>query len=266
MNSIHLYVNRDKQRATAAAGEVADAAVRLGLSVTDGPEADVIVVLGGDGTILRAAHEFPGVPLLGLNLGGLGYLASVGEKDFASALQRLAEGRYRIAERSVLAVRKGGGAWIRALNDVVVTREMSGHVTMLSLEVDGHAATQYRADGLVISTPTGSTAYSLSAGGPVLMPDSRSLVVTPMNPHALSIRPMVLSDSARIRVTAQRRPNGVAEKTGVYADGERVFMLDGDESIELVRAERGAAMVELEGYDPYEVLSNKLGWSGSVTP
>ena len=139
---------------------------------------------------------------------------------------------------------------------------MSGHAAVLDLEVDGRAATRYVADGVVVATPTGSTAYSLASGGPVVMPDARAFVVTPINPHALGVRPMVVGDGVRLALTSRRRVNGVAEPIGVYADGESAFKLDGDETVTVSKASGTAKFVELEGYDPYEVLGRKLGWSG----
>ena len=238
--------------------QLADRAQTLGLGVSDG-EADVVVVLGGDGTFLRAVHDSPGVPLLGLNLGGLGYLTAVEERDFDAALAKLAAGRYRLSERRMIEA-NGSHA---ALNDIVITREMSGRTMRLDLEADGHLVTHYMADGLIFATPTGSTAYSLAAGGPVLMPDSGSLVVTPMNPHALGVRPLVVRDSVRFTVTARSRTAGNAMKIGVYADGENVLTLDEGESVVIAASEKTAKLIELEGYDPYGVLARKLGWSGS---
>ena len=252
-------MNAEKPRATSAAAEMSAVAARLGLSVVGDASAEAVVVFGGDGTILRAVREFPALPVLGLNCGGLGYLSSVEEKDFAWALEMLAKGAYRISERSMLSVAKDG-ARFTALNDVVVNRVMSGHAAALELSVDGKAATRYTCDGLIVATPTGSTAYSLAAGGPVLMPDSGSFVVTPMIPHTLAVRPFVVRDSARIAITSRARANGRAEPLGVYADGEAVFRLDGDETIEIERAPGCARLVELDGYDPYDVLARKLGW------
>jgi len=285
VKKIHFYVNELKPRGKAMRELLMAEAARRGIGEAAGFDADVVVALGGDGTILRAVHEFPGVPVLGLNLGGLGYLSSVGENEFTKAIAMLAEGRYRVSERSMLEIRevekRGGGGQrkenhsavhldsppppcrIRALNDIVIVREMSGHAAILDLAVDGRAATRYLADGLVLATPTGSTAYSLSAGGPVLLSDSRSFVITPMNPHALGIRPMVVNDGSSFTITSRARKNGKAEKIGIYADGEPVAMLEADASIEIGKATQGAALVELEGYDPYEVLARKLGWSGS---
>lgn len=270
VESIHLYVNNRKPQAKVVRDVLTQLAADYSLKMVDAASADVILALGGDGTMLRAVHEFPGVPVLGFNLGGLGYLASVGENDFSRAVAMLARGEFRVAERSMLEVRKmhssaGGGCrrQITALNDVVVMREMSGHAAMLDLSVDGKCPTRYLADGIVVATPTGSTAYSLSAGGPVLMPDSGSIVITPMNPHALGVRPLVVGDNAVLSVSQQHRADGNGCKIGVYADGENVFMLEDGEVLEIAKSSRGAAMVELDGYDPYEVLAHKLGWSGS---
>ena len=256
---LHFHANGEKPEAAAQQAALSAVAARLGLGVAaDGRSADVVVALGGDGTLLRAVHEYPGVPVLGFRLGGLGYLASVGERDFADALAALAAGRYRVSERRLLQV--GGRA---ALNDVVLTREMSGHSARLDLEADGKLVTRYMADGLIFATPTGSTAYSLAAGGPVLMPDSRSFVVTPLNPHALAVRPLVVSDEVSFTVTVRPRTAGNALRVGVYADGENVGVLGDGDRVTVSKSAATAKLVELEGYDPYDVLARKLGWSGS---
>lgn len=270
---IAFYINDSKPGAKAAAEKLSSRAASLGLEIVDlhhsklhTPRSSLLIVaLGGDGTILRCVHEYPGVPVIGFNLGGLGYLSPVEKKDFDSALKLIAEGHYRIAERTMLSL--NGRI---ALNDIVITREMTGHAAMLDLSVDGHRPTRYLADGLVIATPTGSTAYSLSAGGPVVMSDSRSFVITPMNPHALGIRPQVVSDSVRISVSSIVRDNlstsqpfNRSTSLGVYADGESVAMLAPGGSVEIAKSGQVAKLVELEGYDPYAVLAHKLGWTGT---
>ena len=287
---IAFYINDSKPGAKAAAEKLSSRAASLGLEVADlcpsslipHPTSFILVALGGDGTILRCVHERPGVPVLGFNLGGLGYLSSVEKKDFDQALALLAGGRYRIAERTMLSLSlraegrtSGSVAAPQALNDIVITREMTGHAAMIDLSVDGHRATRYLADGLVIATPTGSTAYSLSAGGPVVMPDARSFVITPMNPHALGIRPQVVADSSRLVINAISRDSACASRRGVatapgtaalgvYADGEPVAMLSAGESVEISKSKQVAKFVELEGYDPYAVLAHKLGWAGTT--
>ena len=230
---IGFYVNTAKRNAKAALKPLTEKARSLGLVVTENlSEAEVLITLGGDGTILRAVHEFDSVSILGFNLGGLGYLSAVGEEDFDLALKMLATGAYKVSPRTMLEVKKPGGRSYVALNDIVITREMSGHAAILETEVNGRAATRYMADGLVVATPTGSTAYSLAAGGPVLLADSPVFAVTPINPHALGVRPIVLNDDVSLTITSRRRVNGVAEHIGVYADGESVFKLGGDELLD----------------------------------
>lgn len=263
---VRFYANSAKSEAKAAAVRLSAEARALGLKVVRAAAAvssdDIVIALGGDGTILSAVREFPFCPVLGFNLGGLGYLSAVGEEDFSAALKNLASGAYKVSPRTMLEVRKRGSrrSYV-ALNDIVITREMSGHAAILETTVNGRAATRYMADGLVVTTPTGSTAYSLSAGGPVLLADSPVFAITPVNPHALGVRPIVLNDDVRISVTSRRRVNGVAEHIGVYADGGSVFKLGGDESLEIVKCGRTANLVELEGCDPYKILSRKLGWN-----
>ena len=259
---IGFYVNTAKKNAKAALKPLTESARALGLVVTENlSECEVLISLGGDGTILRAVHEFNNANILGFNLGGLGYLSSVGEEDFDTALKMLAAGDFKVTPRTMLEVKKPGESGFIALNDIVIMREMSGHAAILETEVNGRAATRYMADGLVVATPTGSTAYSLAAGGPVLLADSPVIAVTPINPHALGVRPIVLNDDVSLTITSRRRINGVAEHIGVYADGESVIKLGCDESIEIVKCARTANLVELMGYDPYKVLSRKLGWN-----
>ena len=164
---IRFYANLEKPEAAECAAALSVRARELGLKPVERGAADAVVALGGDGTILRAVHEFPETPVLGFNLGGLGYLAAVGRDDFESALAALAAGRYSVAERRMLKVEKAGASAAVALNDVVLSREMSGRSVRIDLSADGHEVTSYLADGLIFATPTGSTAYSLSAGGPV---------------------------------------------------------------------------------------------------
>ena len=258
---IAFAVNQTKAGAVEAESFLRTAAGEIGVEVVEAGSADVIVALGGDGTILHAAHGFPGRTLLGLNLGGLGFLASVERKDFRRALEMLAEGRYKVSRRTMLKLSKGG-VESAALNDVVL-RSAAGHASVVDLSVDGAPATRYHADGLVVATPTGSTAYSLSAGGPVLMPDSRSFVVTPVCPHALGARALVVPDTCRMTLSNRPRLGGVEQRVAVCADGEELFGLAADEQVEICKAEECVAFAELEGYDPYEVLSRKLGWRGS---
>ena len=260
ISSIHFVVNETKPDAHETYGRLSSALVRYGMVECASPaEADAIIALGGDGTILRAFRSCPGKPVAGFNIGTLGYLSCVERKHFDDALAMLSDGRFKISERTMLSVRKTGSErGFDAANDVVLTRELSGHAGVFELTVNSRPAARYVADGLVFATPTGSTAYSLAAGGPVVMPDSMSFVVTPMNPHALGVRPMVVNDSVTMRATVSGKSH--ASKTGVYVDGENAMMLAEGESVEICKSNETASLIEFEGYDPYDVLARKLGW------
>ena len=269
ITKVAFHVNRDKPGADAVRARLAAFARIVGLEVIKGVKDSkgpkdlkgvnglndglAVIVLGGDGTMLTAVHRYPGVPLLGLNLGSLGYLAAVEEPRFEDAVRALSRGEFVISRRTVLETRGR-----RALNDVVVSHDTAGHALALELLVDGTRATSFSADGLIVSTPTGSTAYSLSAGGPVLLPDTRSFVVTPVCPHALSSRPLVVRDTVRLTVRT-------ASSAVVYVDGAKAFRLPSGKEVEIAKADVTVPLVELLGYDPCEVLSRKLGWSGSAT-
>ena len=258
MNAIAFFVNASKPAAPIVRDRLVAVAKRCGLSVVEEGRGapDAVVVLGGDGTMLSAVHRFPGVPLLGLNLGSLGYLASVDETRFDDAMAALAEGRYGISSRTALTVRG-----VNALNDVVVSRGVTGHAIRLDFGVDGELVTRFVADGLVIATPTGSTAYSLAAGGPVLMPASQSFVVTPVCPHALASRPLVLRDSVVMSVSVEVRE--ADDESAVFADGRQVCKLSAGDVLEIRKSEATVPLVELDGMNPYAVLTRKLGWAGS---
>ena len=258
ITKVAFHVNRDKPGADAVRARLAAFARTVGLEVIKGlkginglNDGLAVVVLGGDGTMLSAVHRYPGVPLLGLNLGSLGYLAAVEEPHFEDAVRALSRGEFVISRRTVLETRGR-----QALNDVVVSHDAAGHALALELLVDGTRATGFSADGLIVSTPTGSTAYSLSAGGPVLLPDTRSFVVTPVCPHALSSRPLVVRDTVHLTVRT-------ASPAIVYVDGAKAFRLPAGKEVEIAKADVTVPLVELPGYDPCEVL-RKLGWSGSA--
>ncbi|MBR0197562.1 MAG: NAD(+)/NADH kinase [Kiritimatiellae bacterium] len=261
--TIRFYANDKNEKALSAAFELEKEAFSLGLKIASfGEPADVTIVLGGDGTILRARRMYPKEALLGFNLGGLGYLAGVGQSDFAKALEMLSSGKFKVAERTLVEVKKTSTSEKAiALNEISIMREMTGHAAIIELAVDGIRAARYMADGVIIATPTGSTAYSLASGGPVVMPDSKSFAITPVNPHALAVRPLVISDGVEIKISSVRKINGTAEMLGVYSDGESVFKLCEDETLEIAKSQEVAKFIELEGFNPYEVLGRKLGWS-----
>ncbi|MEM1333758.1 MAG: NAD(+)/NADH kinase [Actinomycetota bacterium] len=169
-------------------------------------DADVVVSLGGDGTMLRSVHAVAGadVPLLGVNLGSLGYLTEVEPSDLAGALDRFVAGptagEWRLDERMLLDVEVDDSVVGRALNEVVVEKHEAGHTVRLLARIDGEPFTTYEADGLIVATPTGSTAYSLSARGPIVSPQHRAILLTPVSPHMLFDRSLVLSPDELVEI------------------------------------------------------------------
>ncbi|MGN0852641.1 MAG: NAD(+)/NADH kinase [Kiritimatiellia bacterium] len=258
MKRIVFHTNTDKPEADAACVRLRALALSLGLEISR-TEPEAVVVLGGDGTMLSAAHEFPRIPLLGLNLGSLGYLASVEEPVFEDAIRALKNDDFRLSQHVALSV--DGHL---ALNDVVVRPDTAGRPALIDLLVDGKPATQVFADGLILATPTGSTAYSLAAGGPILMQNSASFVVTPICPHALSSRPLVVQDSVCFTLRPAARPGRSSEPLSVFADSAAVARVAVGEELCVRKAETTVPMIELAGYDPFEALNRKLGWSGAA--
>ena len=263
MQTISFFVNDTKPEAVRARERLASFAIDLGMRISSKP--DAVVVLGGDGTMLRAAQAWPGVPLLGLNLGSLGYLAAVEVPGFEAAIKALAADSFSISERTMLSVSVGRERRT-ALNDVVVSRGVCGHMAVIDFSVDSRHVTSFYADGLVIATPTGSTAYSLSAGGPILLPNTSSFAVTPICPHALSSRPIVLPDSARLSFKVSFGNVVSGAEAAVFADGEACFAPRHNDVINVVKAPRTVPLICLSGYNPYRVMARKLGWGGILAP
>jgi NAD+ kinase len=224
-------------------------------------QVDALIVLGGDGTLLSMARAVGdlGVPILGVNLGGLGFLTATTLEEMLPALEALLAGGMAVEERMMLAVRvvRGGqptGDYI-ALNDVVITKSAMSRIIDLAVSVDGRHATAYRADGLIISTPTGSTAYNLSAGGPILFPIMDAVVLTPIAPHTLSNRPIVLPGAQRIDVTLR-----VDQEVMLTMDGQVGVPLRERDVVEVQKARARIRLMRFEQKDFFSVLRTKLKW------
>ena len=226
---------------------------------------EAVVVLGGDGTMLDAAHRVvaQNLPLMGLNIGSLGYLTSVEEHQFGDALQQLREDRCDVSLRSALSVTVVHHEGSRdvmsgALNDVVVSRGGTGRAAELELRLNDKQVARVLCDGIVVATPTGSTAYSLSAGGPILLPDMSAFVISMICPHTLTARPLVIRDTTRIAV----RTHLSAVPMVVSLDGRDDVPLHEGDTVEIVRSTRTVPLIALHGYDACDVLRRKLGWGG----
>ncbi len=228
-------------------------------------KADLLVVLGGDGTLLSVAREIGArpVPILGVNLGTLGFLAEFAPSEEREVLERVLRGDYTTVERMRLDVRvaRGGSELLRshALNDAVITRADLSRMIDLEATADGVPVTTYHGDGLIVATPTGSTAYTLSAGGPILMPGARVFVLTPICPHALAQRPLVLPDTTALTITVHPR-DGAARLT---VDGQVALALDDGDRIEIAASAHPAHFVASPFRSRFDVLRTKLGWGAA---
>jgi NAD+ kinase len=226
---------------------------------------EALLTLGGDGTLLRGARLLDGheVPILGVNMGRLGFLTCCPADQLEHSLMRFARGDYAVENRMMLkacvtgADRRERKSWL-ALNDVVIHKGGFARVVKLRVSVDDELIASYSADGVVISTPTGSTAYSLSAGGPVVVPTLETLIVTPVSAHTLAIRPVVLAASARISVQAE----GAPEELMITVDGQVGTTFGAGETLSVGRAPQSIKIVRFPGSSFFATLRQKLGWGG----
>jgi len=226
---------------------------------------EILVVMGGDGTILRVVHRLPGIlpPVFGINIGSLGFLTCLGPGEVARAVESIRQGDYLLSRRPLLEarlrLRDGGERAFHGLNDAVISRGERSELVKLRVTVGTTPLTEYNADGLVVATPTGSTAYSLSAGGPILMPDSGGFVVTPICPHVLTNRSVVVSDSAPIEVEVA----GDGHVVFMTVDGQASCAMGVGDTLILSKSNRELPLVMLPERSFSEVLRQKLKWTGS---
>ena len=223
---------------------------------------DLIITLGGDGTIINVAKEAAdrNLPVLGINLGHLGFLAATDEHSAFSALAEIFNGRYTVEKRMMLSV-CGIEAGVKrfygaVLNEVVLKRHDISRMMAYTLRINGHLAGNYRADGVILSTPTGSTAYNLSAGGPIILPHCENIAVTPICPHSLSARPLVLSAVDRIELEFDRL-HGL-DDFFVTLDGSEMIPISPGTRVEVVRAEQTTNLIRRENTNFFSVLNEKL--------
>jgi NAD+ kinase len=227
-------------------------------------QVDLLLVFGGDGTILRVAREVAGshTPLLGVNIGSLGFLTAVPSDELAPALRQVWEGRFNFESRLLIqATGRCSGQTVdqSALNDIVISRGIASRLIELEVCVDGEPLTRYRCDGLIVSSPTGSTAYSLAAGGAVVFPTAQVLELTPICPHTLSNRSLILPFTARIDV----RVISPKPATILSADGQVVSELSTGDSLTVRRSRRTVRLMHLAGSSFCRTLRQKLRWRGT---
>jgi NAD+ kinase len=229
---------------------------------------DLVVALGGDGTLLRAARSVVGtdVPVLGVNLGRLGFLTALPDSELESGLETVVGGQAELDHRFILRARieregESSDGNLFALNDIVVHTSGAARVTPLTLHVGSGAAREevgsFAADGVIIATPTGSTAYSMSAGGPIIVPDVECIVITPICPHSLAVRPLVIPATQEVSVRSLDTDAGHQ----VTVDGQVERVLDPAETVVVSREERPVKLVRLPGQTFFGTLRRKLNWA-----
>ena len=229
-----------------------------------GKHADLAIVIGGDGTMLALGRQLApfDVPLIGVNQGRLGFLTDISVAGMTTTLASMLDGRYVEQRRTLLSVLverpSGAREDALALNDVVVNRGSLGSMIECAVSIDGRFAYAMRADGIIVATPTGSTAYALSAGGPILSPQLASFLLVPVAPHALTHRPIAISDDCRIAITVMQ-----SRDAGIHCDGQGHFTLGEGDRVMLQRAAFRARFLYPEGHDYFATLREKLHWSAT---
>lgn len=227
---------------------------------------ELIIVLGGDGTLLSVARVVAGkkIPILGVNLGSLGFLTEVTLQELYPTLELILSGEYQTDERSMLQAQiKRGGKVVTtssALNDVVINKNALAKMIELETCVNGSYVTTFRGDGLIISTPTGSTAYSLAAGGPIVHPIVDSLIINPLCPHTLTNRPIVLPGNSVIEVTLLSEK----EEVLIASDGQEGYPLIYKDVVEVKKAKETISLIHSPKKDYYQILREKLKWGGEI--
>lgn len=225
---------------------------------------DLVIVLGGDGTMLRAARDYMSVsvPLLGVNLGSLGYLTEVEKDNVIPALTKVLDGDYEIEERMMLEgtflKKEEASGHVRALNDISVVKSNPYSAIGLNIYVNGKFLKDYNADGVIVSTPTGSTGYNLSAGGPIVEPGADLMLLTPVSPHTLMARSIILSAKDEIKIELKGPKDGIVQRACASADSATHFELESGDSFVLRKSEKRTKIVKISSLSFLEVLHRKL--------
>jgi len=260
-NDIVRYLQQNDVEVVAADDQVSELAVKP-MSAVDPKAIDFLISFGGDGSILSVIHKYPHIdaPIMGVNLGTLGFLADVSPSSLYASIDQVLAGKYSVQERLMLKGTKDGVASCLGVNEMVVHRGPNHSLVDIGLWVDGVYFNTFSADGVIVSTPSGSTAYSLSAGGPIVDPLLDCLLITPICPHALSNRPIVLKMPQQIEIQYLSSASPVE----VAFDGMCRFSLQPKEKFSISAADRRFRLVSVEGYDYFATLRSKLNWTGSL--
>ena len=226
------------------------------------PDVEMIIVLGGDGTLLSVGRQVwnRNIPILGVNLGGLGFLTEITLDELYSVLEKVLQDDFEINERETLragVIRRGKRiAEFIVLNDAVINKGALARIIDLETTINGEYLSTFRSDGLIISTPTGSTAYNLSAGGPIVYPSLHTIIITPICPHTLTIRPIIIPDDVKIRALLKSRD----EEVTLTLDGQQGFTLKFEDVVEVGKAEGRILLIKSPYRHYFELLREKLKW------
>ncbi len=261
--NISIVFNADVKESFDVANETKDILDKKGLSAKIMPSssfdsnASFVITIGGDGTLLKAARFYApkNVPLFGINLGRLGFLAQANLDEIGYAVDKFIAGEYKIQERMMLSVFQDR---VLALNDIVIKGDSFSRTSKLFLSINDKVVCDYLADGIIISTPTGSTAYTLSAGGPVVAPGLDAVVIVPICPHTLTARPLVIPASEEIKITSCKTCN----RLKMSADGQDTIDINSDDFVVIRKSSQKARLVilEKENNEFYSILRQKLQW------
>jgi len=237
------------------------------LSEIDPTSIDFMITLGGDGTILRAIYNHPQIdaPLMAINLGGLGFMADIPQDEIHSSLNQLLNGNYTVKNRIMMEGFSESNGRCLAVNEIVLHRASSPGLIDLSIHIDGIYLNTFSADGVIISTPSGSTAYSLAAGGPILTPEINAFVLTPICPHTISNRPIVLMPQESLKIQYLLRKNTSPQTDiEIHCDGHQSFKLAPLETYSIAPSKRFFKLVSLPHHNYFLTLREKLGWRGQT--
>lgn len=221
-------------------------------------KADLAVAIGGDGTMLFAAQIVRNfrLPILGINCGRLGFMANIQQDQISTSLTAVQNGTYRIDERTMLQAELNGGQTFYALNEFLFTKKDTTSLITLTASYDDVFINQYWADGLIVASPTGSTAYNLSTGGPIVMPGTPVMVLTPINPHTLTTRPLVLPSDKSLTITMEEDPEHVLFSN----DGKNSNIESGGLKVRVKKSDHTVKLVQLQNQNYFDTLRNKLMW------
>lgn len=250
-----------KKISVAAEDEKAKKIGATPFSDIDTDKIDFLISMGGDGTLMRIAHRYSHLeaPILGINLGHLGFMADIPGDDVFDSIEDLLKGEYLIDERLAIEATFGNQT-LRAVNDLVLHRAKNYSLIELAIHLDGVYVNTFVADGVILATPNGSTAYSLAAGGPILSPGLEAMVLTPICPHTISNRPIVLMPHHKIEIEYLSDYDPI----DVRADGLDAFSLAKGQKVQISRSKKSFRLVNLKRHEYFNTLRSKLGWSGKL--